>query len=1132
MWRVLIWLWLAGTLVGVDSPWSTLSFCQAGAADTLRTQNTSVQPTADSRPLNTPARRVLTVLTNTFGADDPDFGALLIGESVGALEPLLATNTVPAPFSTNAVITIGTTNSWHFYAITNSPGYSNAVFLTFLSQPPPQFPTGTNPLAKTDIDIDLYVSRDPGLTNLDPAAIQQADVSLSRGGSETVIYTNAASAVYYIGVKCESPLGARYNLAVDFSPEPFVQIDSTGDELLRGFPAPTTATSAMPAYLLHVTPDSFPVRRIIVTNRLSAASPNDLRLMLTHQNSSVVLQNGFGAGAITNATLVYDDSHEQDIAGALASSGPGSLTEFGGQNSKGQWLLSLTTTNQPATNHASWIYLERQVDMGGGAGVVLLPGACREDFVNVPLGASALTLPASITSGTGSISLQAYPAGFTSSNCPVLTVSAASASGELVLDQTTMPPLRPGIYVVETCNPGPDSVDVSLQDALALSQNASVTNLYTSTNHVVLNDQSLTTSSVTVTNPGLVASVQVGVRLNDPRVSDLVLSLIAPDGTRVLLDAQRGGISTGGIGADFVVTNTTPVDFFGGPQAVTNLFETGRTAGSILISYDFFSLPDEMRVYYETNLLFDSGMISFSGATNLQYGPGSSTAFSVVMNPEGNPQPSTAWHYSVTTTAPEPEYLTFTEDTNLAAVAIKFAPASLTNSTFSPLDGSVQAGIFYLPEQPLSSFAGKVAAGQWTLEIWDRGSDATNLSSPRLLSWQLALVLANLVSSPVIVDGSVPVTNLLGPGELQWYSIPVPDWVSFATNALITASAPVNVFYNPASPPTGTNAGDLALAFGATTGAWTFRTNSSPGLMPGSTYYLGIQNTNPTTVSVSVGLSFDINQMVTLSSGVAYPNSNAGPLGSADFYRYLASTNAARLQFEINGPTVDLTLVARKGPPPPNLNNGDYTSANPGTNDELIVINDFSQPLSLNPGEWFITVVNVTGAPASYSIMATESSVTGTNLALSEPVVSTNSICVTWNSVPGAHYYVEAKASVSDPQWSRVSSTLTATDTTSTYCEPLPSPYQYFRVSEGLVLVPALPAITSIVRTSKGFLLQWLGTTNSQFSVQWTPSLAPALWHALPGTVTSSNGTFVFLDSGSASGGLASPRFYRLLQTE
>jgi hypothetical protein len=583
------------------------------------------------------------------------------------------------------------------------------------------------------------------------------------------------------------------------------------------------------------------------------------------------------------------------------------------------------------------------------------------------------------------------------------------------------------------------------------------------------------------------------------------------------------------LGCNLVVTNTTPVSFSGGPEAVTNVFETGETSGTILVNYDFFSLPDQMQLYYDSKLLFDSGLVSFGGSTNINYGPGTSTSFIVVMNPGGNAESNTTWFYSVSSTRLEPLYFTFTENTNLASAPMKFAQPPFTNLTIAPAGPSVASGIFFLPEESLDRFVGKSPRGQWRLEIWDTRAGATN-PAPTLISWQLAFTLANSVPTPVPLVHSAPSTNLLGAGQVQWYEIDVPEWADFATNSLLSSTAPVNVLFNPSAPPTGTNAGDLFLASGSTSGNWVLRTNATPGLVPSSSYFIGIQNTNSSTVSLAFVVQFNVDNVVTLTSGVPYANNNPGPLNTSDYYRYFVSTNAARAQFEINGPTSDMTLLVRKGGPLPNLNSYDFVSANPGTNDELIVVYDFSRPVSLSPGEWFLAAVNVTGSPAAYSILATEFPAYGTNILVSEPVVSTNSLCVTWDSLPGAHYFVEGKAALTDSSWTRLSPTLTASDVTSAFCFSLPSPYAYFRVSEGLVLVPALPIISSFDFSANGMLLQWNAPTNLLFTVQWMPSFARGSWRAISGPVTSTNGTFLFLDNGSQTGGLDSSRLYRLQQ--
>ena len=208
--------------------------------------------------------------------------------------------------------------------------------------------------------------------------------------------------------------------------------------------------------------------------------------------------------------------------------------------------------------------------------------------------------------------------------------------------------------MVRTCNLGPDEASVVIRQLL--SGPPPPTNFFASDGKLAIRDNAITSSTLVVTNTHQIVPAELGVRIDHPRISDLILSLISPDGTRVLLDAGRGDGSTNGLGANAIVTNTTPVSFSGGPQAVTNVFETGEDSGTILIDYDFFALPDDMRVYYQDQLLFDSGLVSFTGSTNLGYGPGSATAFSVVMNQGGNSESNTAWFYSVTSTRVEPLY--------------------------------------------------------------------------------------------------------------------------------------------------------------------------------------------------------------------------------------------------------------------------------------------------------------------------------------------------------------------------------------------------------------------------------------------------------------------------------------------
>jgi hypothetical protein len=227
-----------------------------------------------------------------------------------------------------------------------------------------------------------------------------------------------------------------------------------------------------------------------------------------------------------------------------------------------------------------------------------------------------------------------------------------------------------------------------------------------------------------------------------------------------------------------------------------------------------------------------------------------------------------------------------------------------------------------------------------------------------------------------------------------------------------------------------------------------------------------------------------------------------------------------------------MTLLLRRGLPP-TFAVFDYFSANVFTNDEVITVFDYSQPVPLSPGDWYLAAANVSGGPVSYCIQVLEWAVYGTNIVVTSTVTN-NSFCLTWTSLPGAHYYIEGLTNLASTNWVTVSPTITAVDFSTTYCIPLPSPFSFFRVREGIALNPYFPppVISSLRFVYNGILITWGGPTNAQYQVQWTPTLAPSAWtpFLIPPAVTSTTGLFQFLDDGSETGGFGATRFYRLLQ--
>ena len=86
----------------------------------------------------------------------------------------------------------------------------------------------------------------------------------------------------------------------------------------------------------------------------------------------------------------------------------------------------------------------------------------------------------------------------------------------------------------------------------------------------------------------------------------------------------------------------------------TNVFYTGRTAGTLNFSYLFGSLNDRLTVYYGTNQIYDTGYI---GGPNTRtyttnYGPGTATSVTVIINEGNYDNHGSKWEYHLSMLAP------------------------------------------------------------------------------------------------------------------------------------------------------------------------------------------------------------------------------------------------------------------------------------------------------------------------------------------------------------------------------------------------------------------------------------------------------------------------------------------------
>ena len=106
---------------------------------------------------------------------------VFLNQLAGANTPLLGTNKVDTirVYGTNACVTLGMTNQWHFYVVheyRRTMTFTNAAFVTFLPDTlaiPRMgvFADSDANSTQPEADIDLYVSTDPSLTNLNPMVI-------------------------------------------------------------------------------------------------------------------------------------------------------------------------------------------------------------------------------------------------------------------------------------------------------------------------------------------------------------------------------------------------------------------------------------------------------------------------------------------------------------------------------------------------------------------------------------------------------------------------------------------------------------------------------------------------------------------------------------------------------------------------------------------------------------------------------------------------------------------------------------------------------------------------------------------------------------------------------------------------
>ncbi len=441
---------------GIAQDYALVISSDEGAAGSLTHSPAGNTPGTDVTP------NVTSMITN---------GIPLLHQRVGANSPLLT--------DSNA-ITNGMTNQWHFYVFnnTNSVTFTNSAqtvnptggqyvaFVTF-------FPPNLSRTRHAEADIDMYVSLNPALTNLDENVFRDALTrkSLSRRGTESVILTNAAHGdIYYIGIKSEDQQSAEYGFYAVSSSTPFDQTDTNGNVTIFGFPAeiPDGSPEEPDAGLVFAfCTQEITMRNVIVTNTLTHEMGGDLIGTLSHGTNFAVLNNH----RIFQETesWIYDDSDSGEIEESQPTDGPSSLRNFTGEDGMGVWQLTEVDSAQFHTGRVDQliIHIERLDEtnlLGDGIWATIQPNHWYYTAVDVPADATNLVVCVSdMTNGPVEVYLRrgAYP---TRTDYDAFA-TYMPPGGCLSLTPRDSPPLSMGRYYIGLFNPTAVPITVRLAGA-------------------------------------------------------------------------------------------------------------------------------------------------------------------------------------------------------------------------------------------------------------------------------------------------------------------------------------------------------------------------------------------------------------------------------------------------------------------------------------------------------------------------------------------------------------------------------------------------------------------------------------------------------------------------------------------
>lgn len=259
-------------------------------------------------------------------------------------------------------------------------------------------------------------------------------------------------------------------------------------------------------------------------------------------------------------------------------------------------------------------------------------------------------------------------------------------------------------------------------------------------------------------------------------------------------------------------------------------------------------------------------------------------------------------------------------------------------------------------------------------------------------------------------------------------------------------------------------------------------------LVPGD-WYLGVYNNGSTIVPYTIRAKVTINPNLTV-----IPLTNAVPLDitfddgltPTNYFLFHATNDFESILFEVDNLNQDATLLIGLDRLPPYTNSLQFTGSRNAPISALMTAPVLGSTNLL--GEWYLAVIGSQPGPLSFTITATGRTGAGTNtVKVPVEITFTNGlVCLSWNSVIGARYLVQAVTNVLDLAATApreiIEGPFAATDVRTTRCyDPAsfrPPPLRFFEVLQ-LGVEPEPPAGTNVVVDSS------LAFTNGLVCVSW-----------------------------------------------